>query len=130
MNRFRDRFAYFMAGRNGVDQFSRFLNLVSLVFLIVSLFIPHDLTRFIVSSVGVLIMIYSYFRIFSKNYAARNRENQWFCSLRYGKAKTTNKKTHKIFKCPKCAQKIRVPRHKGKICITCPKCRTEFIKKT
>ena len=130
MNRFRDRFAYFMAGRNGVDQLSRFLNLVSLVFLIVSLFIPHDLTRFIVSSVGIGIMVYSYFRIFSKNYPARNKENQWFCSLRYGRSKTTNKKTHKIFKCPKCAQKIRVPRHKGKICITCPKCRTEFIKKT
>ena len=130
MHRFRDRLAYFMAGRNGVDQLSRFLNVVALIFLVVSLFIPHDLARWIVSTVGILIMVYSYFRIFSKNYPARNRENRWFCSLRYGKSKTTDKKTHKIFKCPKCKQKIRVPRHKGKICITCPKCRQEFIKKT
>ena len=33
-------------------------------------------------------------------------------------------------KCPNCGQKIRVPRHKGKICIKCPKCRIEFVKKT
>ena len=136
MNRFRDRFAMFMAGRNGVDQLSRFINVVALLFLVVSLFISHDLARFIVSTVGILLMVYSYFRIFSKNYPARNKENQWFCRLLYGrkqgytKANTTDKKTHKIFKCPKCKQKIRVPRHRGKICITCPKCRTEFIKKT
>lgn len=136
MNRFRDRFALFMSGRNGVDQLSRFLNVVALLFLVVSLFISHDLARFIVSTVGIVLMVYSYFRIFSKNYPARNKENQWFCRLIYGmrqgkaKSNTTDKKTHKIFKCPKCAQKIRVPRHKGKICITCPKCRNEFIKKT
>lgn len=37
---------------------------------------------------------------------------------------------YKIFKCPKCGQKLRVPRHKGKIAIHCRKCGEEFIRKT
>ena len=35
-----------------------------------------------------------------------------------------------VFVCPTCKQKLRVPRGKGKISITCPKCATSFIKKT
>lgn len=40
------------------------------------------------------------------------------------------RKEYKIYKCPKCGQKIRVPRHKGKIAIRCRKCGEEFIRKT
>lgn len=147
MNRFRDKFALFMSGRNGVDEFSRFINWVSLGFLVVSIFIPWPIPRYVLWGLGFGLLIYSYFRIFSKNYPARSRENQWFCSIKYRnrggynnnsyngsytneQKKAMDKKTHKIFKCPNCAQKIRVPKHKGKICISCPKCRNEFIKRT
>ncbi len=44
------------------------------------------------------------------------------------KAKTD--KNHKIFQCGKCGQMIRVPKGKGKIAITCPNCKQEFIKRT
>ena len=37
---------------------------------------------------------------------------------------------HRYFACPKCRQTVRVPRGKGKISITCPKCREKFIRKT
>ena len=46
-----------------------------------------------------------------------------------GKARSQDK-THRYFKCPGCGQTVRVPRGRGKIQITCPKCRREFIKKT
>ena len=46
----------------------------------------------------------------------------------YGKPKTD--KNHKIFQCGKCGQMIRVPKGKGKIVITCPSCKQEFIKRT
>ncbi len=38
--------------------------------------------------------------------------------------------THRIFKCPKCKQPLRVPRGKGKILITCQNCGHKFQKKT
>ena len=37
---------------------------------------------------------------------------------------------HRYFDCPKCHQMVRVPRGKGKISITCPRCREKFVKKT
>ena len=46
----------------------------------------------------------------------------------HGKPKTD--KNHKIFQCGKCGQMIRVPKGKGKIAITCPNCKQEFIKRT
>ena len=37
---------------------------------------------------------------------------------------------YKVFKCPKCSQKLRVPRGKGKIMITCRRCGNEFKKRS
>ena len=142
MFRFRERFARFMMGRNGLDEFSRFLSIVALIILLVGVFIPFPIPKYILGGVGFAIYAYAYFRIFSRNYVARSRENQWFLSIKYrmkghgstnysnAKKQALDRKTHKIFKCPNCKQKIRVPKHKGKICIRCPKCRIEFIKKT
>ena len=56
-------------------------------------------------------------------YDVLKRFNQW-------KMRIKDSKTHRIFKCPSCSQKIRVPRGKGKILIKCPKCRIEFTRKS
>lgn len=40
------------------------------------------------------------------------------------------KKQYKILKCPKCKQKLRVPRGKGKITVTCKRCSNEFHAKS
>jgi predicted phosphohydrolase len=37
---------------------------------------------------------------------------------------------HRYFDCPRCRQRVRVPRGKGKISISCPKCHEKFVKKT
>jgi len=37
---------------------------------------------------------------------------------------------YRIYKCPSCGQKTRVPKHKGRIEITCPRCGNSFIKRT
>ena len=46
------------------------------------------------------------------------------------KARQEQKKIYRFYKCPQCRQRVRVPKGKGRICITCPKCRAEFIKKS
>ena len=37
---------------------------------------------------------------------------------------------HRIFRCPNCDQRVRVPRGRGKIEITCPRCGHQFIKRS
>ncbi len=165
MGGLRDKFQRFMMGRYGIDELSRFLNIVTLVILVVSMIIQRffPLAGFVLWGLTLGLIVYTYFRIFSKNISARTKENQWYCSIRYRKTggrnprgnaygyggqsyygnqggyqqpltneqkKALDRKTHKIFKCPNCAQKIRVPKNRGKICIKCPNCRIEFIKKT
>ena len=132
--KFRDKFNNFMSGRYGFDEFGKALNIIALVLIVASIFIR------ILTLPAILVMGYEYFRVFSRNYPARSAENQWYCRVfhrngsrtGYGStsnSRTSDNRTHRIFKCPNCAQKIRVPRGKGRICIKCPRCRIEFIKR-
>ena len=100
----------------------------------ISIFTKGDLFNWL----GLFLIGYSYFRMFSKNIPARYAENQKFLNIRYNvmvkwnlkKKHLIESKTHRFFKCPQCKQKVRVPKGRGKICITCPKCKTEFVKKS
>ena len=71
-------------------------------------------------------LIWSMFRMYSRNIEARRRENAAF--LRFFSRLTD--KQYRYFRCPGCRQVVRVPRGKGKINIRCPKCSRQFIKKT
>ena len=130
----KEKFYRFMQGRYGSDDFSKFLVGVGMAMIILNL-----LTR---SSIFNLLfwvcLIYSYFRMFSKNYSARYAENQKFLSLKNQfKYKLENhkrlreqKKIYHIYSCPYCKQKIRIPKGKGTIIVTCPKCKQEFGKRS
>ena len=128
----RQKFQQFMMGRYGVDSFSKFMLGVALGLVVLDIFIDNR----ILTSWFYVLVIYSYYRMFSKNYQKRYQENMKFLQI---KNKITAKfksekdlmkqrKTHHIYKCTTCSQKIRIPRGKGRICITCPKCKTEFTK--
>lgn len=128
----KEKLQRFMVGRYGVDDFSKFLLGTALALCILDIFVDNV----ILNSWFFVIIIYAYFRIFSKNTMKRYQENLKFLQIknkvlsRWNSEKSIMKqrKTHHIYKCPTCQQKIRIPKGKGRICITCPKCKTEFTK--
>ena len=134
MGGFRNKLVRFMYGRYGMDQLSRIISYVCLALLIITLFV-HSNILYLLALAG---LIYTYFRAFSRNISKRHAENEAYLKFHYKvlgkfnnmKLRAKDSKTHRIFKCPSCSQKIRVPKGKGKISIKCPKCRIEFIKKT
>ena len=129
----REKLMRFMQGRYGVDQYSRFLMIVAMILMVFSI-----LGANFCYLLAIILMVYVYYRMFSKQTYKRAGENQkylqyeWKVKCWFGKKKNAFKqlKTHHIYKCPQCKQKIRVPRGRGKIAITCRKCGHEFIKKS
>ena len=121
-----------MQGRNGMDELGRALNTVVLILLIISIFSKWPVFYIL----ALLLMGYMYFRVFSKNTPKRYAENQKYRNFRYDtkiklnkkKMEWNQRKIYRFFRCPMCKQKVRVPKGRGKICITCPKCKAEFIK--
>lgn len=126
-------FQRFMSGRYGYDQLGRFLWLVSLVLLLLGMFLNGFLYY-----LGLALLIWSYFRMLSRNIHKRYAENQKYLQLEgrvkkwFGKYRLRfdQRKTYRYFRCPRCHQELRVPRGRGRISINCPKCGTSFIKKS
>ena len=135
----KEKFIKFMEGRYGVDGFARFTMGFALVCIVASVFFRNgSTTGAILNTVGLAAIIYTYFRMLSRNIQKRYAENQKYLSMtakirqwfRKEKNMMEQRKTHHIYTCPSCGQKIRIPRGKGKIEIDCPKCHTKFIKKS
>ena len=130
----RDKFQRFMQGRYGADELSRLLTADGQILIVVNLLVRSAILSYIV----LALLIYCYYRMFSRNCSSRYAENQrflaWRSRLRSGpsrwKSEMEQRKVYHIYRCPSCRQKIRVPRGKGNIIVTCPKCRTEFRKKS
>lgn len=134
----REKLERFMVGRYGVDELTKALNAAALVCIVVSMFSGFLPGGSIFYWGGFGLLIYTCFRMFSRNVSKRYAENQKFLNLRYRAAvkRNTMKKrwaqrgVYRFYKCPGCGQTVRVPKGRGKICITCPKYRTEFTKKS
>ena len=130
----RDKIYRFMQGRYGTDDFYKFLFWVALIGIVINWFFKSQLLSFAVT----LILVYAMYRVLSKNHSARYAENQRYlqatAKIRYWfdqqKKLMEERKYHHISTCPKCRQKIRIPKGKGKIMIRCPKCHHEFQKRS
>ena len=149
--RFRERIYRFMQGRNGVDEFARFMSKMGfflLIFaLVFTLFASGFLGRsetaafvfrilyWVIYSGGLLLFGYSLFRSFSRNVYKRQAENTCFLYRKNRlhrkwegwKARWRDRKTHRYIRCSKCHQQLRVPKNKGKIRVSCSKCGDKFI---
>lgn len=122
----KEKLYRFMQGRYGADQLNRFIMILSLLVLVISLFGPR-----ILYVLGIALLILAYYRMLSKNIYRRRAENSVYLKYTYKiKNAFIQNKTYHIYKCPSCKQKIRIPRGKGRIEIRCPKCSQTFIKKS
>lgn len=139
----QEKAAVFMAGRNGMDHLARFMMYISFALLIVSTILisvsnKNATVAIILEYTGFAILLLSYVRSFSRKLDKRRSENlrylkivypirNWFASK---KNRFKMRKTYKLFTCPTCKTTLRVPKGKGKINLTCPKCQTKFAGKS
>ena len=120
------RFQRFMQGRYGGDKLNMALIWVAFGFHLLQLFAPNSWIKLALIGVSYLLVLLATLRFLSRNIYKRYQENRKY--LRF--LERLKDREHKHFDCPRCHQPVRVPRKKGKIAITCPKCKEKFIRKT
>lgn len=116
----------FMAGRYGTDKLNFALLWTGFGIVVIAIFVRSPLPNFLLHVVAYALMGIAIFRTLSRNTYKRYQENRRFLMFFSG----LRDREHKYYECPRCRQPVRVPRGKGKIAITCPKCKEKFIKKT
>ena len=140
----KERLRKFMVGRYGADELNRFLTICGWVLLLAG-FVLSSIQRNATQILGSLmvtlswaLLIWSIFRTLSKNTQKRASENyQYFVYKnkvvswwKQRKTRWQDRKVHRYFRCPQCRATVRVPKGKGKIRITCPHCKNQFVKKS
>ncbi len=116
----------FMQGRYGTDRLSMVMLYAALIMVLVYSFLPVGILRLVLMAGSYVLTFWAMFRCLSRNTYKRYEENRRFLQL-FDQVKD---RQHRYFNCPRCRQRVRVPRGKGKISITCPKCKEKFVKKT
>ena len=140
----KERLRKFVVGRYGADELNRFLTICGWVLLLAGFVlssIQKNATQILGSLMVTLswaLLIWSIFRTLSKNTQKRASENyQYFVYKnkvvswwKQRKTRWQDRKVHRYFRCPQCRATVRVPKGKGKIRITCPHCKNQFVKKS
>ena len=116
----------FMVGRYGTDKLNMVILSAGLVVCLISGFFDSAQMHLLLTGISYALMIWALFRSFSRNTYKRYQENRKYLML----MDRLKDRQHRYFTCPKCRQTVRVPRGKGKVAITCPRCKERFIKKS
>ena len=123
-----------MIGRYGTDGLNQFLSIASLVLLLIAIVSRVSLFTWL----GVALLVFCSYRTFSRNISKRTEENYKYYAVKDRirnkfsglKDQWDNRRLYHYYRCPQCRQKLRVPRGRGRIQISCPRCGTQFIKKS
>ena len=127
MNNLKWKLQNFMMGRNGLDECAKYSYIAGIVIYVIYLFTGIGLLYYI----STLLLLYGIFRVFSKNLAARQSENRKLLEeISFQKLRFEQRKEYRIFRCKGCGRKVRVPKGKGKVEITCPTCGNKEIHRT
>ena len=126
-----------MAGRNGNDYLNRFLLVADVVLLLLAALIKSSFGS-VLYLAAIALLVYIYFRMFSRNTYKRRSENERYLAFRQkiinrfrlADQRWKQRREYKFFRCPSCSSVLRVPKGKGKIKIVCRKCGRSFEGKT
>ena len=118
-------FRHFMTGRYGTDKLNSVILTAGLIVCLVGVFVGGAFSG-LFTIISYSLMFWALFRTFSRNTYKRYQENRKFMMF----LDRVKDREHRYFSCPKCKQTVRVPRGKGKVAITCPRCKERFIKKS
>ena len=116
----------FMSGRYGTDRLKVVILCVGVAASIIYAFLQGSWVGQIFFVLSYALMILAIWRSLSRNINKRYQENRRFCLM----LDRVKDRKNRYFLCPRCRQTVRVPRGKGKIMITCPKCKEKFQRKT
>ena len=116
----------FMSGRYGTDRLNMVILCVGVAASILSAFFQQHWVGRLAWVLSYVLMIWAIFRSLSRNINKRYQENRRFLLM----LDRIKDRKNRYFICPRCRQTVRVPRHKGKIAITCPKCKERFQRRT
>lgn len=139
-----DRFAAFMTGRNGFDDCARAMfgfAVCAMVLQYATGFFSGAVSS-LFSCLSTALFLYALFRMLSRNIVARQRENRGWIKVwtpilvtfrrkysRFKEWKAHHREFH-IDVCKQCGQTLKVPKGKGRIRVTCPKCRSVYERKS
>ena len=140
MGKIRDSLSRFFAGRYGSDTLNSVLIVIySLTFIVYTVLrivfavtmpeskIALPILGLIYFVLSTSLIVWIFFRMFSKNIGKRRRENEKFCGFfKLLKNKFRDRKTHVYRKCPECKAVLRLPKSKGKHTVVCPRCKKRF----
>lgn len=136
LQRIGNALSRFMYGRNGADRLGLAMLWTAILLDIINMFLRgrQPVVYSVISVVSGIILLLALFRIFSRNLEKRRAENArfmekvwWPVSRRIaGRKQQRMDKEHCYFTCPGCGAVCRVPKGKGRIVITCPRCGNEI----
>ena len=124
--KFRTGMQRFMMGRYGTDKLNMVILTLGLIVCVISLFFRIPALNMLLTLISYSLMGWAIFRTLSRNTYKRYQENRKYLAL----LQRIRDREHRYYDCPRCHQPVRVPRGKGKISITCPRCGEKFIRKS
>lgn len=124
----------FMQERYGSDELSSALIILGIVLLVIDIFAGLDILAYVTTALLAFVM----FRTLSTNVTQRSKERDFYLRLvekpkkwlGFSQKKWSNRKTTTYFSCENCGASLSVPKGKGKIRVTCPKCHEQSIRKS
>ncbi len=138
MKKFFENLGYkmqrFMIGRYGVDELYRFSLIIYIVLILINAFVRNNIANIVLYVITTAFLIFTFFRVFSKNISARRNENNKYLKCKNKVTTYTNlqknkwkfRKTHIFKKCPNCKRTLKLPRKSGKHTVNCPVCHQSF----